>query len=85
MKKLGLVFAAATLAATSIFLASAQAQAPAPQKRLWQGFIEELRKIGAPPPAPAKAAPAKAAPKKAAPAKAAPAKAAPAKAEPAKK
>jgi hypothetical protein len=88
MKKLGLVFAAATaLVTTLIFLASAQAQAPAPQgKRLWQGFVEELRKIGAPAPAPApaKAAPAKPAPKKAAPKKAEPAKAAPAKAEPAK-
>jgi hypothetical protein len=91
MKKLGLVFAVVmALAVTTIFLASAQAQAPAQGKRLWQGFVEELQKIGAPPPAPAKAAPAKpapakkAAPKKAEPVKAAPAKAAPAKAAPAK-
>jgi hypothetical protein len=68
MKKIGLVVAAAAgLAAASILVVSAQAQAPAAQgKRLWQGFVEELQKIGAPPapPAPAKAAPAKAAPKK---------------------
>jgi hypothetical protein len=72
MKKLGLVFAAVTALAVSIFLASAQAQVPAPQgKRLSQGFMEELQKIGAPAPAPApaKAAPAKAEPKKAEPAK----------------
>jgi hypothetical protein len=85
MKKLGFVFAAATGLAALVFLASAQAQAPAPQgKRLSQGFIEELRKIGAPPPAPAKAEPAKPAPKKAAPKKEASAKEAPVKAAPAK-
>jgi hypothetical protein len=85
MKKVILVLAGAALAATSIFLASAQAQAPA-GKRLWQGFVEELQKIGAPPapPAPAKAAPAKPAPKKVA-AKPAPAKTEPMKAAPAKK
>ena len=80
MKKLSLVVAAAAgLAATSILLVSAQAQAPAQGLTLWQGFVQELRKIGAPPPAPAKATPAKPAPKKAAPKKAEPAKAAPAK------
>jgi hypothetical protein len=73
MRKVVFVIAAAAVAGVL-------ALAPAQAKRLSEGFIEELRKIGAPA-APAKAAPAKAAPAKAAPAKAAPAK----KAEPAMK
>ena len=81
MKKLGLAFAAAVaLCAVSVLLASQTAQS----KTLREGFIEELRKIGAPPPAPAKAAPAKPAPAKPAAKKEEPVKAAP-KAEPAKK
>jgi hypothetical protein len=87
MKKVGLVMAAAVaLGVLSVSLT----QAPAQAKRLSEGFIEELRKIGAPPAAAAKkATPAKKATtkkatvKKAAPAKAAPAKAAPAMAAPA--
>ena len=59
---------------TAAAVAGVLALAPAQAKRLSEGFIEELRKIGAPA-APAKAAPAKAAPaKKAEPMKAAPAK-----------
>jgi hypothetical protein len=75
MRKVVIVIAAAAIA--GVF-----ALAPAQAKRLSEGFIEELRKIGAPA-APAKAAPAKATPaKKAAPAKKAePMKAAPAKDE----
>jgi hypothetical protein len=71
MRKLAFACAAAVaLAAVSVLLVHpSQAQT----KKLWQGFAEELGKIGAPPPAPAKAAPAKP-PAKAEPMKAVPAK-----------
>jgi hypothetical protein len=69
MRKLAFACAAAVaLAAVSVLLAHpSQAQT----KKIWQGFAEELGKIGAPPPAPAAPAkpPAKAEPMKAAPAK----------------
>lgn len=63
MKKLVIAFAALAvigLALAPTGVSQAQAQTG---KRLWQGWMEEIQKIGAPA-APAKAAPAKAAPAK---------------------
>jgi len=57
MRKIGFVHAAAVLLGVislALLLAPVQAQEG---KRLWQGWIEEIQKIGAPPPPPAKATP----------------------------
>lgn len=64
MRKLSFVLAAATVLgaiAASFLLSPTPVQAQ--QKKLWHGWVEELQRIGAPPPPPA--VPAKAAPARA--------------------